>query len=300
MSMKRLGKTDRLDFSSRWSQFLVFVVPFLIIYSVFFMLPLIQGLYYSFTNWKSTSQNAIFTGLKNYHDLLFRDPYFFNSLAVTFKFTVLNVLFSNLLAVLLALFFTTQKKERRLIKSVLFMPNMISMVVAGFIWVFIFGQIFPFLFQKTEWLIFRISWLGDENRVIGALVMVSIWHGVGYLMTIYIAGFQGIDPTLVEAALIDGANSLQMLIKIKLRLMLPVFSVGLFINIAGSLKIFDIVMSLTAGGPGRSSEVVMLNIYREAFVNNNMGYGSAKATVLSIIIILVVLLQFRLTREEFY
>lgn len=263
-------------------------------------MPLIQGVYYSMTNWKTTSQNAAFIGLKNYKDLFFEDPYFLRSLGVTLKFTALNVLFTNILAILLALYFSSQKREKKLLKSVIFMPNMISMVVAGFIWVFMFGQIIPFLFEKTQWFVFKVSWLGNENWVIWALVIVSLWHGVGYLMTIYIAGFQGIDSSLVEAASIDGANNIQLLIKIKLPLILPIFSVGLFINIAGSLKIFDIVMSLTAGGPGRASEVVMLNIYREAFVNNNMGYGSAKATVLSIIIILIVLFQFKLTREESY
>lgn len=298
--MKKVRKKDKVQSSSRRVQFLVFVVPFLMIYVLFFVMPLIQGVYYSMTDWKTTSQNAAFIGLKNYKDLFFEDPYFLRSLGVTLKFTVLNVLFTNILAILFALYFSSQKREKRLLKSVIFMPNMISMVVAGFIWVFMFGQIIPFLFEKTQWFVFKVSWLGNENWVIWALVIVSLWHGVGYLMTIYIAGFQGIDSSLVEAASIDGANNIQLLIKIKLPLILPIFSVGLFINIAGSLKIFDIVMSLTAGGPGRASEVVMLNIYREAFVNNNMGYGSAKATVLSIIIILIVLFQFKLTREESY
>ena len=276
-------------------ELLIFIGPVFVIYTLFFTVPFLQGIYYSLTDWNGLNPVVNFTGLANYRRMFLEDTIFLDSLKVTFRFTVWNVVLTNIIAMLFAVALTSSFRLNNLFRATIFLPNMISMVVAGFIWLFMFTKISPAVYGITGLEVFGRSWLGVPENVIFSIVVVSLWHGVGYIMTIYIAGLQGIDESLIEAAAIDGAGAWQTFWRIKLPVMLPTITVGAFINIAGSLKIFDIVMSLTGGGPGRASEMAMINIYREAFVTNNMAYGSAKATFLALIIILVAALQFRFT-----
>lgn len=278
--------------------FLIFVGPMLFLFFLFFTLPLLEGIYYSFTNWNSINPEASFIGLDNYIRIFTRDSAFQASLGRTFHFTVVNVFFTNLLAMLLAIALTSKFTGRNIFRAGIFLPNVLSMVICGFIWQFMFTKIFVNVADATGLTFLDQSWLGNPDIVIYSIVLVSLWQGVGYIMTIYIAGLQGIDDNLIEAAHIEGANGLQTFFRIKLPVMLPTVTVGVFMNVSGSLRIFDIVYSLTGGGPGNSSEVAMLDIYREAYVNNNYGYGSAKAVLLSAIIVLITALQLRFTSKR--
>ncbi|MBS3970413.1 MAG: sugar ABC transporter permease, partial [Clostridia bacterium] len=223
---------------------------------------------------------------------------FMDSINRTFYIALINVFLTNVLAMTFAIALTSSFKLNNLFRAVIFLPNVISMVISGFIWQFMFTRISTSAYKATGLELFNVSWLGDTQNVIYAIVIVSLWQGLGYIMTIYIAGLMGVDESLVEAAEIDGASGWQVFFRIKLPVMLPVITVGAFLNIAGSLKIFDIIYSLTGGGPGRASEVAMLNIYREAFVFNRFGYGTAKAVILSIIIILITIIQLRITSRK--
>ncbi len=282
---------------SMW-EILVFLGPMFVIYTLFFTIPLFGGIYYSFTDWDGVRTAVNFIGLDNYRDLFFNDVHFINSLRITFNFTVWNVLLTNIIAMLFAVALTSSFKFNNLFRASIFLPNMIAMVVSGFIWLFMFNRVSQAFYASTGIEFLNRSWLGNPDYVIGSIVLVSLWQGIGYIMTIYIAGLQGVDDSLIEAASIDGSNGWNTFWRIKMPIMLPTITVGAFINIAGSLRIFDTVMSLTAGGPGRASEMAMINIYREAFVNNNMGYGAAKATVLSVLIIVVAIMQFRFTSKK--
>lgn len=276
-------------------ELLVFLGPIFIIYTMLFTVPFLQGIFYSLTDWNGLNPNVNFVGLDNYRRMLFEDTIFHDSLKVTFNFTLWNVFLTNVLAMLFAIALTSDFRLNNLFRATIFLPNMISMVVAGFIWLFMFTKISPAFYDMTGLELFARSWLGVKENVLLSVVLVSLWHGCGYIMTIYIAGLQGIDDSLIEAASIDGANGWQTFWRVKMPVMLPIITVGAFINIAGSLRIFDIVMSLTGGGPGRATEMAMINIYREAFVNNNMAYGSAKAVLLTVLIVIVAILQFKYT-----
>lgn len=291
--MNVISRKRRMNVLS-WAKF---VGPIFIIYTLFFAVPLFQGIFYSFTNWGGIESNVEVIGIKNYVDIFTNDSNFWESIGRTLLFTVWNILLTNVIGMLFALALSTRFKFNRMIRTAIFLPNMISMVIVGFIWLFMYTKLAPIAYDSLGIEILGRSFLSSEY-VIGSIVVVSLWHGIGYIMTIYIGALSGVDANIVEAARIDGANENQVFWKVKIPSIMPILGVGIFINISGSLKIFDIVMSMTAGGPGRSSEVVMLNIYREAFVNNNMGYGAAKATILSLIIIVVALLQFKFTSES--
>ncbi len=278
-------------------EFWLFVGPVFVLFTILFVLPLVQGVYYSLTNWDAINPNVTFVGLKNYIKIFTVDPYFLPALGRTFYFAVLNVFFVNVLAMLFALALTSNFKANNLYRSAIFIPNVISMVISGFIWQFMFTKIFPQAAQAVPFLGFLDqSWLSNVNLVMFSIVIVSVWQGTGYIMTIYIAGLQGMDQGLVEAATIDGANIWQTFWRVKLPSILPTVAVGAFMNISGSLKIFDIVYSLTNGGPGRASEVAMLEIYREAYQYRNFGYACAKAFLLAAVIILITIIQQRVTR----
>ena len=276
----------------------VFVGPVFVLYTLFFTVPFIEGMYYSFTDWKGLDAGINWVGFDNYIKMFTADAYFTDSLVRTFYIAALNVFFTNVLAMLFALALTSRFRFNNIYRTLIFLPNVISMVISGFIWQFMFTKVSANIYKVTGIEFFNQSWLSDEKIVVYSIIIVSVWWGLGYIMTIYIAAIQGIDASMIEAAEIDGASEWQLFFRIKLPSMLPTVAVGIFLNVSGSLKIFDTIYALTAGGPGKASEVAMLNLYREAFVRNQFGYGNAKAIILTVIVIVVTIIQLKVTRKE--
>ena len=150
----------------------------------------------------------------------------------------------------------------------------------------------------TGWEIFRIGWLSEESLVLYSVVAVKLWQSIGYFMVIYLAGLQMLPQDPVEAAVIDGCTGIKQIRYITLPLMKPTIFVCLFLAVTKSLNMFPLLMSLTNGGPGHASENISLYIYNEAFKSHRMGYASALAVVLTIVISVVAALQMRLTKED--
>ncbi|MCG8514594.1 MAG: sugar ABC transporter permease [Halanaerobiales bacterium] len=209
----------------------------------------------------------------------------------TLFFTVFNVFFSNILALLLALVLDQKMRMRNILRSMFFLPNVISLVIVAYIWSFMFRLIFP-----------RITgisiWLGSPELAKYAVLLVTIWQGCGYLMIIYLAGLQTIPPELIEAAEVDGASWLQKLFRIKLPLLVPSFTICLFYSLAHSLKHFDGIFALTGGGPGYATTNIVIDIYKNAFLQNRYGYATAKAILLCLIIIIITGTQLYLMKKK--
>lgn len=274
-----------------------FIGPAFILFTIFFTLPLIQGLIYSMTDWNGVG-NFNFVGLRNYK-MIIQDNNFLTSIGRTFYIAAFNVVLTNVIAMLFAVALTTKFKFNNLMRGIIFLPNMIGMAICGFIWKFMFDKVSGTIYTATGMELFNRSWLtGSTSNIVPAILIVTLWQGVGYIMTIYIAGLLSVDDSILEAASIDGANGWQSFFRVKLPLMLPMVTVGAFLNLSGSLKMFDVIFSLTSGGPGNATEVAMLNVYREAFVYNKFGYGSAKAVILSMIIIIITLIQLKATGSK--
>lgn len=277
---------------------LLFIGPIFLIYTALFMFPFFEGLYYSITDWNGINPETNFIGLQNYVEMFTEDEYFISALQRTFVIAGFSVLFINLFAMLFSLALTSKAKTNNIWRAMIFMPYMISMVVSGFIWRFMYNNIAESLAKETGLSFLNQSWLGDPNLVIYSIIIVNVWWLTGYVMTIYIAGILSLDPNLLEAGEIDGCSAWQSFFKIKLPLMMPVVTVGVFLSISYSLKVFDTIYSLTGGGPGKSSEVVMLNLYRDAFVHNRFAYGTSKAIVLTVIIVIITYFQMKLTSSK--
>ncbi|HEY8343760.1 MAG TPA: sugar ABC transporter permease [Bacillota bacterium] len=202
----------------------------------------------------------------------------------TLFFTFYNVVFTNVLALLLALVLDTKLKFKNALRSMFFLPNVISLIIVAYVWSFMFRLIFPALTGISVW-------LGSPDLAPYATVMVSIWQGCGYLIIIYLAGLQTIPTELMEACAVDGANWYQRLFRIKFPLLLPAFTICLFYSLSNSLKSFDILWALNQGGPGYATTSIVVDIYKTAFMQNRYGYATAKAILLCLLIIILTSVQ---------
>lgn len=210
----------------------------------------------------------------------------------TLFFTLFNVVLTNLLALILALILDNKMKLRNTLRSMFFLPNVISLVIVAYIWSFMFRLIFP----KITGI---YVWLGNPDLAKYAVLMVNVWQGCGYLMIIYLAGLQTIPAELIEAAKVDGARWFKQLFKIKFPLLLPSFTICLFYSLANSLKQFDAIWALTGGGPGYSTSTIVIDIYKNAFEQNRYGYATAKALLLCLMIIIITGIQlYYMKRKE--
>lgn len=279
------------------TDYIKFVFPMLILYFLFFILPLFQTIGYSFTDYNGINPKKEFTGLTNYFDV-FQDKWFYNSMAFTGKSVLLMILLANVLGFLLALALNTKIRSRNILRAIVFCPFVFNNVTVGFIWQFLLGRFMTDLYPLTGWKVFNIGWLSDNSLVLYSVVFVKLWQSIGYFMVIYLAGLQLLPQDPLEAAVIDGCTGIKMIRYITIPLMKPTAFVCIFLAITESLNMFPLIMSLTNGGPGHASENISLYIYNEAFKSHRMGYASALAVILTIIMTIIAGLQMKLTRED--
>lgn len=279
------------------ADYIKFVFPMLVLYILFFILPLFQTIGYSFTDYNGINPRKEFTGLTNYVDV-FQDKWFYNSMLFTGKSVILMILLANVLGFLLALALNTKIKSRNILRAIVFCPFVFNNVTVGFIWQFLLGRFMTDLYPLTGWKVFNIGWLSNSSLVLYSVVFVKLWQSIGYFMVIYLAGLQLLPQDPLEAAVLDGCTGIKMIRYMTIPLMKPTAFVCIFLAITESLNMFPLIMSLTNGGPGHASENISLYIYNEAFKSHRMGYASALAVILTIIMTIIAGLQMKLTRED--
>ncbi len=250
------------------------------------------------TDWNAMSQVTNFIGISNYVEAFRDDPEFRNSLVFTMKYTVIILVFQNVIALLLAVMIESRAKAKGFFRTVFFMPNMVSLIISAFMWAFIFTIVLPEL-SKYGLSLLNQGWLGDPEVSFYSIIIVSLWRGIGYMMIIYIAALQGVPKHLKEAAVIDGASPLQNLVHVTLPMIMHAVTICVFLTLNEAFKVFDLVYGLTGGGPGRSTQVIALNIYEEAFGGNfRYGYANAKAMVLFAIILVITFFQVNVMKKK--
>lgn len=282
--------------NNRSKSFWGFLAPCLLGTGIVLIIPLLVGIFYSFTEWNGNNTPR-FVGLQNYVRA-FSDQGFLHSLLFTGEFTLVVVLLINIIGLALALL-VTQKlgKINTFFRTVFFAPNLIGGIILGFIWQFIFTKAFDTMGQ-----IFNISslqgWLSNTTTGFWGLVILYVWQMSGYIMIIYISFLNNISDEILEAAQIDGVNSWQMFLKIKFPLIAPGFTISLFLTLSNAFKLYDQNLALTAGGPFNSTQMAAMNIYNEAFTMQNMGYAQAKAVIFLIIITIISVIQIMVSRKR--
>ena len=271
--------------------FPVFVLPTLLAFCIGFIWPFLQGLYLSFCEFR-TVNDAVFVGLSNYAKAI-SDPEFLHAFWFTALFAVTTVVLINLLGFLVALAFTQNFKGINIFRTVFFMPNLIGGIVLGYIWQILINCVLSIVEQPLLGLNTPAGYWG--------LIVLMAWQQVGYMMIIYIAGLQNVSPDLLEAAAIDGANSWQTLIKIKLPMVMSSVTICLFLTLTNSFKLFDQNLSLTAGEPNHATEMLALNIYNTFYARSGpqwKGIGQAKAVIFFVVVVIIALVQLRATRYK--
>ncbi|HLO12423.1 MAG TPA: sugar ABC transporter permease [Pseudoneobacillus sp.] len=275
-----------------------FVGPALLFFLIIQIIPFLMGVYYSFTSWNGVSSAVEWVGIENYIKIFKNDQSFVNSFLFTTKFMLAAVIISNLIGFGLALLLNAALKTRNILRTVFFIPNVIGGLLLGFIWQFIFVKGFASIGNITDLSFFKLPWLGDEATAFWGIVIVFAWQIAGYMMVIYIAALQGVDHNLLEAAKIDGASNWTLLTKIIIPLILPAFTICIFLTISMAFKIFDINISLTNGGPFNSTQSVAINIYQEAFQNNRYGLGTAKSILFFLVVAVFTTVQVLITKKR--
>ena len=280
-----MGEKTRLG---RAKVFLTFGFPALFFFSAVVVVPVIYGLYLTFTNWDGISQVKDFVWLENYR-AVFADGAFWQSLWLTIRYVVVSVFLINLLAFVLAYLLTSGVKGQNFLRSAFFTPNLIGGIVLGFIWQFVFNRALTALGGSIPF--FANTFLGDPAKAFWAMVIVTVWQYSGYMMIIYVAGFMGIPRDLIEAAGIDGCTSWQTTRKIVLPLMAPSFVICLFLSIQRCFMVYDLNLSLTDGGPYNATRMVAMHVYDKAFLSREYGVGQAEAFVLFVVVAAICITQ---------
>ena len=290
---KRKGGPEQIKTSLQYASL---YVPALLFYILFIIVPLFRSFFYSLTNWNGMDPGYSFVGLQNYVRI-FQDVNVLKTFGTTFKYTISITVFCNLFALMLAMALNMKLKTRNVLRAVYFLPNVLSGLIIGYIWSFMFTD--PIM-KFGKWIgstLLGNNVLSSGQAAIFAAAFVTVWRTVGWYMMVYIAGLQGVPAELLEAASIDGASAWQRTKHITLPLLLPSFTINLILAFERGLKDFDSIFALTNGGPGDSTLTIAINIYKQSFFFARAGYGTAIGMMLFALVAVLSLVQLGFLRK---
>lgn len=279
-------------FMGKCATFLIFAGPAVISFILVVIIPMIYGVYLTFTSWDGFSNAKPFVGLANY-GAVFQDQAFWTSLWITVKYVFLSVIFINAIAFILAYLLTSGIRGQNFLRAGFFTPNLIGGIVLGYIWQFIFSRVIVNLNDFMNLPLFAKSWLSSPGGAFAAMVIVTTWQYSGYMLLIYISGFVSVSQDLLEAARIDGGNSNQVTRYITIPMMMPSFVTCLFLSLTRCFKVYDLNLALTGGGPYDSTKMAAMHIYTQAFENHKYGVGQAEALVLFLVMGIIAFIQIK-------
>ncbi|SDQ23724.1 carbohydrate ABC transporter membrane protein 1, CUT1 family [Virgibacillus subterraneus] len=284
--------------------FLAFcLIPTFIMFSIFTLYPLFSGLYYSFFEWSGSSQVKEFIGFDNYVKL-FKDEIIPATIWHDYFLVVTKVIGIMIMALFIAVALTQLKiKEAPFYRIIFFFPNIMSVVVIGILWTFIYNPSLGLVNSGLEFLgleSWAKPWLGSEDWALPSLVLPSIWAGIGLFMLLLMGGIANISKSFYEAAEIDGANEWQQFWKVTLPLVWPQIKISILYIVITTLNgSFIIVQIMTGGGPNNSTHVMGSYLYQQAFRQYNFGYGATIGVMILVLsLITVLILQFFMRREK--
>lgn len=244
----------------------------------------------SFTKWDGMSPNKTFVGLSNYLRI-FKDVNVINATKNTLVFTAITIVCSNFFGLLFALMISKVSKLNNILRTCIFVPYCLSLVLSSYIWRYVYSDVFYDIFGIP-------SPLGSTTWVMAGLAVISVWRDAGYCMVVYIAAIQGVSSDYYEAAELEGATPWQKFRDITFPMIAPAVTTNFTLLLAWGMKVFDYPMAATAGGPGRASETVAMLIYNNLFTYFRAGYGQAIAVVFTLAIFVVSTLVSRSLRAR--
>ena len=273
-------------------------LPALCLYAAFFVYPLLNGIGMSLTNWDGMGE-AEFVGARNFVNF-FSDARALQDIRTTLIFAVGSALLLNLVGLGYSLLMNGEFRGKSIARVIIYLPAIISPLIMGYIWYFLLQPGRGFLHYAFEQIGIPDligNWMNTYSAEMIVLVLVNVWQFAGMTMIIYLSGLQSISSEILEAATIDGATPWQRFRYVTLPSLRPAIRINVVTNIIGSLSVFDVIMSLTEGGPGYATESLSIYIMRMCY-GSRTGYSTAVAIILFLIILLPVLVSLRLTKEK--
>jgi multiple sugar transport system permease protein len=297
ISLTRSGATSR---QRGWWLGYVFIAPWLLSFLAFDLIPILSGFYHSFTQWTATGSEATFIGWANYAEALNRDPLFWISIRNTLYYMGVSVPLGIVVAFLLAMLLNSDIRGVGVYRTIYYLPSVVPVVAATIVWVFIFETRRGILNWALELIgVEPVRWLSDPKWAMPALIIMSLW-GLGATMIIFLAGLQGVPNELYEAAKVDGATAMQRLLRITIPLMTPTIFFTLVLNLVNAFQAFANAFILTGGGPNNSTLLYMIHIYDHAFRYFRMGYASALAVMLFVVVFSLTIFVYRTSDRWVY
>lgn len=278
----------------------LFTLPVVILYSIFFLLPMLLGVYYSMTNWTGINPNYKFIGLNNYINVL-QDNRFYKAIFFNFKYTFFLVIGTVVLSLLIALALNQLKRSSTVFRSIYFIPAVLSLVTVGLIWNELFLRAIPVIGKAMGIEILSTSLLANTTypwlAMYGVLI-VNLWQGCAVPTVLFIAGLQSVPADLYEAATIDGANAWQKFRKITVPFLIPILTMVVITSVKGGLTIFDYIKAMTDGGPAQATEAIGILIYRHAMSEGKFAQSVAESMILFVIVAIVSFITIKLTSSK--
>lgn len=287
---KRLKRKNTI---TAWS----FILPNFIGFFIFTLIPVIFSFILAFMKWDSFNK-AEYVGLANFQKML-QDDTFWISLKNTFLYTIGVVPLTLICSIGLALLLNKKIKGISFFRTAFFFPYVTSLVAIAVVWNMLFhptmgpiNQVLKVVMENPP------GWTSSSEWALFAVVIVSVWRGMGYYMILYLAGLQGIPKELYEASSMDGANKMRQFWNVTLPSLRPTTFFVTIMLVINCFKVFDLIQVMTDGGPGRATNVLVYQIYNEAFVKFNFGYASAISLVLFLIVLSITVIQFKWNQKQ--
>lgn len=282
-------------------------IPALALLAFFVIIPFFSTFYNSLCTWNGYSPPwsegaRRFVGLKNYIEIFsLSDKRFNRAFLNTVLYGFVLAVLQNVFGLMMALFVNSKFKGNRLVRTIVYMPGMIAGLVMGYTMTYLVSFDRGVFNEILGWFgVAPINWLNDGNRAKFLIIMVSIWQGIGGCMIIYLAGLQGVQKTYQEAALVDGATTIQVFFRITLPLLMPAITTNMITRMIGGLKMFDLVVSFTGGGPNYKTHSLMSYLNTQYFEREKAGYAAAIGMVsfLFIMIVSLILSKYFMKKQE--
>lgn len=267
--------------------YVIMVLPALLVFVTFFILPLIFTAKYSFYSWTNFSQEITFNGLENYRKI-FDDPILAKGIKNTLIFAFVTVTVQSLISLPVSVFLNSKIKGSNIYRAIYFAPAVLSTLVVGYLWKYLMSSSdYGFINQVLTGMGFeKVNFLGNAQIALFAIITISVWQWFGWSMVIYLGSLQSISEELYEAASVDGANGLQKFWHITIPGLAPAIKINFVTSTISGLKIFDLILATTNGGPAHQTETILSLIFSK-FSDGNYGYASAFGMVFLLVSMLV-------------
>lgn len=276
--------------------YLLMTLPGVLLFFTFHTYPALNGIFYSFTDWKGYGDWS-FVGLKNYINV-FKDDRALHAYLFTFKFAIVTTIIVNVLSLLIAMGLNSKIKARNFFRGVYFFPNILSILIVGYIFNYLFAHLVPQIGDALHLDALSKNILGDPNLAWIGIVIVASWQAIAFNTILYLAGLQTIPTDIYEASAIDGAGKWREFWSMTFPLIAPFFTINMVLALKNFLMVFDQIVAMTGGGPGQSTESISYLIYKDGFDGGDFAYQSANAVIYFIVIVVVSVIQLRILQRR--